>query len=41
MPRGFIDLPRGQWTRAFRLQFLIESRHGHPPWRRTRMFRNL
>jgi GNAT superfamily N-acetyltransferase len=38
---GFIDLPRGQWILAFRLQFMIESSHGHPPWRRTIMYRDL
>ena len=33
--RGFTTVPRGQWPRAFRLQFMIENSHGHPPWRRT------
>ena len=33
--RGFTTVSRGQWPRAFRLQFMIENSHGHPPWRRT------
>lgn len=39
--RGFASVPRGQWPRAFRLQFMIENRDGHPPWRRTIMQRRL
>lgn len=39
--RGFASLPRGQWPRAFRLQFAIENSHGHPPWRRTIMQRRV
>ena len=38
--RGFTTVPRGQWPRAFRLQFMIENSHGHPPWRRTIMQRS-
>ena len=30
--RGFEEVPRADWPRAFRVQFLAES---HPPWRRT------
>lgn len=37
--RGFAPVPRGVWPRAFRLQFTLENRHGHPPWRRTIMRR--
>ncbi len=33
--RGFSPEPRGRWPRAFRLQFMLENSHGHPPWRRT------
>lgn len=36
--RGFEDLPRGGWPRAFRVQMTGES---HPPWRRTVMRRLL
>jgi GNAT superfamily N-acetyltransferase len=36
--RGFKEVPRGNWPRAFRVQFLAES---HPPWRRTVMRRSL
>ena len=39
--RGFADVPRGRWDRAIRLQIMIENRHGHPPWRRTVMCRDL
>lgn len=39
--RGFSSVPRGQWPRAFRLQFMIENSHGHPPWRRTIMQRRV
>ena len=39
--RGFSSVPRGQWPRAFRLQFMIENSHGHPPWRRTIMQRQI
>ena len=37
--RGFSSVPRGAWPRAFRLQFALENRAGHPPWRRTIMRR--
>ncbi len=36
--RGFKEVPRGNWPRAFRAQFLTED---HPPWRRTIMRRSL
>lgn len=36
--RGFADVPRGEWPRAFRAQILGEN---HPPWRRTIMRRSL
>lgn len=39
--RGFASLPRGEWPSAFRLQFMIENSHGHPPWRRTIMQRRV
>ncbi len=39
--RGFSSVPRGDWPRAFRLQFMIENSHGHPSWRRTIMSRRL
>jgi GNAT superfamily N-acetyltransferase len=39
--RGFVSVPRGAWPRAFRLQFMIENGHGHPPWRRTIMQRRV
>ena len=39
--RGFSSVPRGEWPRAFRLQFMIGISHGHPPWRRTIMGRGL
>ncbi len=39
--RGFEELPRVDWPRAFRVQFLAEPSHGHPPWRRTIMRRSL
>jgi GNAT superfamily N-acetyltransferase len=39
--RGFTSVPRGQWPHAFRLQFMIENSHGHPPWRRTIMQRRV
>jgi GNAT superfamily N-acetyltransferase len=39
--RGFSSVPRGDWPRAFRLQFMIENSHGHPPWRRTIMQRRV
>jgi GNAT superfamily N-acetyltransferase len=39
--RGFSSVPRGDWPPAFRLQFMIENRHGHPPWRRTIMQRRV
>jgi GNAT superfamily N-acetyltransferase len=39
--RGFTSVPRGSWPHAFRLQFMIENSHGHPPWRRTIMQRRV
>ena len=39
--RGFSPVPRGKWPRAFRVQFMIENSHGHPPWRRTIMQRRV
>jgi GNAT superfamily N-acetyltransferase len=39
--RGFEEVPRGIWPRAFRVQFMAENSHGHPPWRRTIMRRSL
>jgi GNAT superfamily N-acetyltransferase len=39
--RGFASVPRKDWPRAFRLQFMIENSHGHPPWRRTIMQRRV
>lgn len=39
--RGFEEVPRTNWPRAFRIQFLAENSHGHPPWRRTIMRRSL
>ena len=39
--RGFAEMPRTEWPRAFRMQFMAENRHGHPPWRRTIMQRLL
>ncbi|GEP60335.1 GNAT family N-acetyltransferase [Reyranella soli] len=39
--RGFASVPRGEWPQAFRLQFMIENSHGHPPWRRTIMQRRV
>ena len=39
--RGFSSVPRGDWPRAFRLQFMIENSNGHPPWRRTIMRRRV
>lgn len=39
--RGFQEVPRGVWPRAFRMQFLAENSHGHPPWRRTIMQRRV
>ena len=39
--RGFVEVPRAEWPRPFRVQFTIENDHGHPPWRRTIMRRNV
>ena len=39
--RGFSVVPRGQWPRALRVQFMLENSHGHPPWRRVIMQRSL
>ncbi|MDP1752365.1 MAG: GNAT family N-acetyltransferase [Reyranella sp.] len=38
--RGFVEVPRGKWPRAFRLQFMTENSHGHPSWQRTIMKRD-
>ena len=38
--RGFTEVPRAKWPRAFRAQFMAENSHGHPPWRRTIMQRS-
>ena len=40
-PRGFSSVPRREWPRVFRLQFMAENSHGHPPWRRTIMQRRV
>jgi GNAT superfamily N-acetyltransferase len=37
--RGFIDVPRGSFSRPLRMQFLAELSHGHPVWRRALMKR--
>ncbi len=39
--RGFVEVPRGKWPRAFRLQFMAENGHGHPAWQRTIMKRDV
>jgi GNAT superfamily N-acetyltransferase len=39
--RGFAEVPRGLWLHAFRMQFMAENSHGHPPWRRTIMQRSV
>jgi GNAT superfamily N-acetyltransferase len=39
--RGFSVVPRGQWPRSLRVQFMLENSHGHPPWRRVIMQRSL
>ena len=39
--RGFAEMPRGDWPHVFRMQAMVENRHGHPPWRRTIMQRSL
>jgi GNAT superfamily N-acetyltransferase len=39
--RGFTPVPRGEWPRAFRVGFMLENSHGHPPWRRTIMQRRV
>jgi GNAT superfamily N-acetyltransferase len=39
--RGFAPVRRAEWPRAFRMQFMIENSHGHPPWRRTIMQRRV
>ena len=39
--RGFSSVPRREWPRVFRLQFMAENSHGHPPWRRTIMQRRV
>lgn len=39
--RGFADVPRGQWDWPIRQQIMSENRHGHPPWRRTVMSREV
>ena len=39
--RGFFSVPRGAWSPALRRQFLSETSHGHPTWRRTIMQRRV
>jgi GNAT superfamily N-acetyltransferase len=39
--RGFKEVPRGRWPHPFRLQFMTENGHGHPPWRRSIMRRGV
>jgi len=39
--RGFVEVPRGKWPRAFRFQFMMENSHGHPSWQRTIMTRGI
>ena len=39
--RGFTKVPKARWPQAFRLLFMIENSHGHPPWRRTIMRRSV
>ncbi|MDI1287611.1 MAG: GNAT family N-acetyltransferase [Reyranella sp.] len=39
--RGFVEVPRGKWSRAFRVLFMAENSHGHPSWRRTIMQRSI
>ena len=39
--RGFAEVPRGHRDWPMRLQFAMENSHGHPPWRRTIMYRDL
>ena len=39
--RGFSSVPRGAWPPALRRQFLSETSHGHPTWRRTIMQRRV
>ena len=39
--RGFEEVPRAEWPRAFLVQIMVENSHGHPPWRRTIMRRRL
>jgi N-acetylglutamate synthase-like GNAT family acetyltransferase len=39
--RGFSVVPRGQWPRVLRVQFMLENSHSHPPWRRIVMQRSL
>ena len=39
--RGFEEVPRAEWPRAFRVQIMVENSHGHPPWRRTIMRRRV
>jgi hypothetical protein len=39
--RGFKEVPLGGWPHPFRLQFMTENGHGHPPWRRSIMRRGV
>lgn len=39
--RGFEEVSRAEWPRAFRAQIMVENSHGHPPWRRTIMRRRV
>jgi GNAT superfamily N-acetyltransferase len=37
--RGFVELPRGSFSRPLRVEILAGLRHGHPLWRRALMRR--
>lgn len=39
--RGFTEVPRSDWPPAFRALFMAENSHGHPPWLRTIMRRDV
>lgn len=39
--RGFAEVPRSDWPRTLRVLFIAENSHGHPPWRRTIMSRDV
>jgi GNAT superfamily N-acetyltransferase len=36
--RGFVEVPRGKWPQAFRVQFIAGN--SHPSWQRTIMMRS-